>query len=167
MKQKSYTLAERAKRARLRRAMESTATFGLLIVAVAMVAPFAGLISSGWMTIFKWMFASGAFIYLAARIVSSLGRDESVKVRRLRRLEVWAGLCLATAAFFWFFNTRGFYGMPTFHMLNETVVFTLAGAVIQVIASWMLSAALSKEERTDGHSNQPKEEKPDTRGNLS
>lgn len=159
-------MAERAKRARLRRAMESTATFGLLLVAVAMVAPFAGLLTSGWLITFKWMFASGAFIYLAARIVASLGRDESVKVRRLRRLEVWAGMCLAVAAFFWFFNTRGFTGMPTFHMLNETVVFTLAGAVIQVIASWMLSSALSKEEKSV-KAEFPKGGKSDKHGNLS
>jgi hypothetical protein len=155
MTEKTYTPALREKRARMRRAMESTATFGLLIVAVAMVAPFAGLVSPAWLTAFKWMFASGALIYLAARIVASVGRDESVKVRRLRRLEVWAGLCLAVAAFFWFFNTRGFHGMPTFHMLNETVVFTLAGAVIQVIASWMLSSALAKEQQ------QPSAEKSD------
>lgn len=140
-------LSRDAGRGRLRRAMESVATFGLLLVAVAMVAPFAGLLASGWLTAFKWMFACGAFIYLVARIVSAVGRDESLKVRRLRRMEVWAGLALGVAAFFWFYNTRGFEGMPTFHMLNETVVFTLAGALIQVVASWMLSATLEKERK--------------------
>lgn len=147
MKKTAYTPEEREKRARLRRAMESTATFGLLLVAVAMVAPFAGLVSSGWLTAFKWIFASGALVYLAARLVAAFGRDESFKVRRLRRLEVWAGIAFGVAAFFWFYNTRGFDGLPTFHMLNETVVFTLAGALIQVIASWMLSSALSKEKK--------------------
>lgn len=133
---------------RLRRVMESIATFGLFLVAVAMVAPVAGLLSPGWLTAFKWMFASGAFVYLTARVVAAVGRDESLRVRRLRRMEVWAGIALAVAAFFWFYNTRGFDGMPTFHMLNETVIFTLAGALIQVIASWMLSSALEKQRKT-------------------
>lgn len=135
-----------ADRSRLRRAMEALATFGLLVVALAMAGPFAGLLTPGWMTAFKWIYAAGALAYLVARITGAVGKDESLRVRRLRRMEVWAGIAFAVASFFWFFNTRGFNGLPTFHMLNETIIFTLAGALIQVIASWMLASALKKEQ---------------------
>lgn len=136
----------KAKKARLRALMERVSTFGLLLVAAGLVAPFASMGSSMWMVIFKWIFAAGALIYTVARVVSAVGRDESFRVRRLRRMEAWAGIAFCIAAFFWFYNTRAFSGVAlTFRMLNETIMFTLAGALIQIISSWMLSSALRKE----------------------
>ena len=85
--------------------------------------------------------------YAAARFTGSLGRDESFRVRRMRRLEFWAGVAFCIGAFFWFFNTRSFDGETlTFRMLNETILFTLVGALIQIVASWMLSSQLRKEQ---------------------
>lgn len=147
MADKNYSKEELAKRARFRRGMESLATFGLLIVAVAMVAPFGGLTSTGWMTTFKWLYAAGALTYFGARIAGSLGKDESFRIRRLRRMEVFAGLAFCFASFFWFYNTRNFDGMPTFHMFQDTIIFTLTGALIQIVASWLLSSALNKERK--------------------
>lgn len=136
------------RREKLRRSMEGVATFGLLLVCAGLVAPFATGGQSVWLVAFKWIFAAGALIYTVARVVGSLGRDESFRVRRLRRMEVWAGIAFCIAAFFWFFNTRRFDGiMLTFRMLNETILFTLVGALIQIVSSWMLSSALRKEKK--------------------
>ena len=135
-------------RARLRRTMEVLATFGLILVAVGLVAPFVSFDNQGWLTAFKYIYAAGALCYFAARLTASLGRDESVRVRRLRSMEMWAGMCFMTGAFFWFYNTAKFGGyLLTFKTMQETVVFTLAGAVIQIISSWMLSSALRKEQK--------------------
>ncbi|MDE6391925.1 MAG: hypothetical protein K2L59_01465 [Muribaculaceae bacterium] len=135
-------------RVRLRRVMEALATFGLILVAAGLAAPFAGAGSLTVAVLFKWVFAAGAVMFTAARIAGSLGRDESLRVRRLRRMETWAGFAFCVAAFFWFYNTsRIDSDVLTFRMLNETILFTLAGAFIQIISSWMLSSALSKEAR--------------------
>lgn len=68
-------------RERLRNRMESVATFGLILVAVGLVAPFASFENTVWNVVFKYVFSSGALIYTAARIVGSLGKDESFRVR--------------------------------------------------------------------------------------
>ncbi len=133
-------------RARIRRAMEALATFGLILVAVGLAAPFATFGNGTLLVMFKWIFAAGAVVYTVARVVGAVGRDGSFRVRRLRRMEGWAGIAFCIAAFFWFYNTRKFDGeMLTFRMLNETILFTLAGALIQIVSSWMLSAALRKD----------------------
>lgn len=135
------------RRERMRRSMEVLATFGLILVAVGIAAPFVSFDSGMWLVAFKWIYASGAVIYAAARVVGSSGRDESFRVRRMRRLEVWAGIAFCIGAFFWFFNTRAFSGVTlTFRMLSETILFTLSGAMIQIVASWMLSSRLRKEQ---------------------
>ena len=122
--------------------MEPLATFGLILVAAGLVAPFASF-DNTWVTVmFKWVFAVGAVTFTAARIAGSLGRDESFRVRRLRRMETWAGIA------FWFYNSAKIDSdVLTFRMLNETILFTLAGALIQLVSSWLLSSALRKEEK--------------------
>lgn len=132
---------------RRRRICEGLATVGLLLVCVSLVVPVFAF-DSPWANIFKWVCAAGALVYTAARIVGAVGHDASFRVRRLRRLEVWAGIAFCFASFFWFYNTRAFDGrLLTFRMLSETILFTLVGALIQIVASWMLSSALRKESR--------------------
>ena len=80
-----------AKRVRLRRVMEALATFGLILVAAGLAAPFVSAGSVAMAVLFKWVFAAGALLFTAARVAGSLGRDESMRVRRLRRMETWAG----------------------------------------------------------------------------
>lgn len=133
-------------RKRLRRAMEVLADFGLVLVAVGLVSPLIGFESPVWFAIFKWVFAIGAVAYTGARIAAAIGRDGSFRVRRLRRLEVWAGISLCVASFFWFYNTGRLHtNMLTFRMFQNTIVFTLVGAMIQIAASWMLHAAMKKD----------------------
>lgn len=152
MKKNDAPLAVPQSRERIRRAMETLATFGLILVAVGLVAPFAAFEDTLWNVVFKWIFAAGALVYTAARIVGSLGKDEGFRVRRLRRLETWAGIAFCVAAFFWFYNTGKLHtDTLTFRMLNETILFTLTGALIQIIASWMLSSALRKEQKNNNN----------------
>lgn len=136
---------KQAKDRALRAKAEGCSTFGLLLLAVGLVAPLAGAGHSAWLVAFKWIFAAGALIYTAARICGAWPKGEPFRVRRIRRMQVWAGLCFCVAAFFWFWNTRSFDGvMLTFRMLNETIIFTMAGALIQIVSSWMLTSSLKK-----------------------
>lgn len=143
------TQAERESR---RRKMEGVATFGLLLVAVAMLGPFMMGIGQGIdrMNLYKWIYAAGALIYTFARLVSVNDPDDSLRLRRLRRLEFWAGMAFCIGAFFWFYNERKFAGMPyvgPMAILKDVVAFSLAGAVIQVVASWMIAYRQQKERK--------------------
>lgn len=127
--------------------MESAATFGLLLVCVALVAPFAGFGEMKILSIFKWVYSAGALIYTIARVVNVNDPADSIRLRRLRRLEFWAGMAFIMAAAFWFYEERhlGPFAGPLAVMRN-TIMFTLAGAAIQVIASWMIVSRTKKEQ---------------------
>ncbi|MDE6009975.1 MAG: hypothetical protein K2F87_00815 [Muribaculaceae bacterium] len=137
-----------------RKRMEATATFGLILIAVALIAPFASFMAGKgdpviiqpsaeftWADTYKWIYAAGALIFTFARLVNVSDTKESLRIRRIRRLEFWAGMAFCIGAFFWFYNTRKLSGMlyvGQMAILRDTVVFSLAGAMIQIVASWML-----------------------------
>ncbi len=126
--------------AKVRKALESCATFGLILVAVALVVPFANLTSGPWLAASKWVYAAGALIFTVARIAGIRDPRDDFRLRRLRRLEAWAGIAFCVAAFFWFYNESRFgnaFGF-TLAVLRETIMFTLAGAMIQIIAVWLI-----------------------------
>lgn len=132
------------------KAIEGAATFGLILVAVGLAAPFTDLTNSEYIKFFKWIYAPGAFIFTIARIVGSTDPAESMRIRRLRRLEFWAGVAFCIGVFFWFYNEHRYadllaMGAGAMVYLRETVYFTLAGALIQVIAVAALSRRLKKE----------------------
>lgn len=129
---------------RRRKAFEGTATFGLLLLAVGLVAPFTNLQNGAMMSVFKWIFGAGAVIYTVARIAGGSDPDASLRMRRLHRMEIWAGIAFCVATFFWFYNTARMPGL-TLGMMRDTVVFTLAGAVIQIVAAWMMTSQRRKE----------------------
>lgn len=135
---------------RNRKAVEGAATFGLILVAVGLAAPFTDLLNSDYIRIFKWIYAPGALIYTVARIAGSTDPQDSLRVRRLRRMEFWAGVAFCIGVFFWFYNEHRYadllsMGAGAMVYLRETVYFTLAGALIQVIATYSLSSRLRKE----------------------
>ncbi len=133
--------------AKIRRNAEATASFGILLIAVAMVAPFADLSSTSMLSILKWIYAAGALIFTTARAVGSTDPDESVRLRRLRRLEFWSGMAFIVGGAFWFYNEARFGSVPTagpLAILRDTILFSLAGAVIQVVASWLIYAYSKK-----------------------
>lgn len=131
---------------RQRRA-ESAATCGLLLVLVAMVVPFFGNFIGIPLSWAKWVYAAGALLYTAARAVNINVDGESLRLRRLRRMEFWAGMCFIVGGAFWFYQEQHFFGVPAgpLAILRQTVAFTMAGAVIQIVASWMISFRQKKE----------------------
>lgn len=151
-----------AKREKRMRQVESIATIGLILVALSLIGPFTDTESLTMLKVFKWIYASGALIYLVARVVGSMDKGQSLRLRRLRRMEAWAGMALAVGAFFWFYNAHriGEYYW-TLELLNNTILFTLVGAVIQIIASWLIYSVQRKEQRaaTGSDSKESKEKK--------
>lgn len=135
-----------AKKNRLRKLMERTATFGLLLICAAMISPFASSGNPEWLKVFCWIYAAGALIYTVARMVDVSDPRESTRLRRLRRMEFWAGIAFCIASGFWFYNAGRlgpYAGM--LGVLRNTVTFTVVGAVLQIIASWMISSRMRKE----------------------
>ena len=130
-----------------RKYVEIAAAIGLLLVLFAMMAPFfEGLIGRSMMWA-KWVYASGALIYTCARVVNVNAPGDSLRLRRLRRLEFWAGICFIVGAAFWFYKLQYFSGLfvGPLAVMRQTVAFTMAGAVIQIVASWMIAFRMKKE----------------------
>ncbi len=130
-----------------RKKVESTATVGLLLICVALISPFAGIGNLAVLSIFKWVYSAGALIYVVARVVDVNDPSDSMRLRRLRRMEFWAGMAFVIAAAFWFYEEKhlGPYA-GTLALMRNTILFTLVGAAIQVIASWLIVSRTKKEQ---------------------
>lgn len=140
---------QEAKSEKTRKAVERTATFGLILVAVGLLSPFTDLSNIGYLHFFKWIYGAGALIFTVARTVGSTDSADSMRIRRLRRLEFWAGVAFCMGTFFWFYNENryGFYldlGMGSLACLRDTVYFTLAGAIIQILAVALMARRQKK-----------------------
>ena len=77
------------------------ATVGLLAVAVATLMPILNvLITYGAAgTWWKYLFAAGALLFLAGKLLSPY-RGEHPRIRRLYRIESWSAIFFCVAAFF-------------------------------------------------------------------
>lgn len=132
-----------------RKYVEAGASLGLLLVLAAMMAPFLEGLTGHSMMWAKWVYAAGALGYTAARVVDVNAPGDSLRLRRLRRLEFWAGVCFIVGGAFWFYKLQyysGFYAGPL-AVMRQTVAFTMAGAVIQIVASWMIAFRMKKESK--------------------
>lgn len=126
--------------------MDNLSLVGLLLLCVGLVAPFANIGSNLLLEIFKYVYTVGAVIYAVARMVNVNGPGDSLRLRRLRRMEMWAGFAFIVGAFFWFYNSARYPNIGfSLAVMRDTIMFTLAGALIQVIASWMIAARMKKE----------------------
>lgn len=120
---------------------ESAAAIGMILIIVAMFLPLLNMFSTANLHIFKWIFAAGTLLYWGARCVDLSSDDESLRIRRLRRIEFWAGACFGVATFMWFYNENKFgdlTGVGPLTILKDTILFALAGAVLQIVAAWMI-----------------------------
>lgn len=129
-----------------RKQEEATATFGLLLICAALVAPFASPENKVLITAFKWIYSAGALIFIIARVLNVNDPMDSIRMKRLRRMEFWSGVAFVAGAVFWFYQESHlghFAGL--LGLMRDTIMFTLAGAVIQIIASWMIVAQAKKE----------------------
>lgn len=105
---------------------------GLLLVAAGTVMPlFTGLQSS----LFRYIYATGAALTLVSRLFSRY-EGNSLRLKRLHRMELWSAILYCAGAFFLF------YAHGTF---QEALAFTLAGAAMQIYVSVMAPIAEKKE----------------------
>lgn len=100
-------------------------------------------------------FGAGCLLFWGARCVPVDAPDDSARLKRLRRMEFWSGACFGVAAFFWFYNCHK-YGhasnVGALMILRDTILFALAGAVIQLIAAWMIYYRQKKDAAQAGNS---------------
>ncbi|MDE6534342.1 MAG: hypothetical protein K2M27_12510 [Muribaculaceae bacterium] len=132
-----------------RKLTEWAATFGLLLICAALVAPFSNPENPELPWIFKWIYSGGALIYTVARSVGVNVPSDSMRLRRLRRMEFWAGVAFVIAAAFWFYSEShlGPYA-GVLAVMRNTIMFTLVGAMLQIISSWMISSRAKKEQQS-------------------
>lgn len=105
---------------------------GLLLVMGATLLPLLHVP----MTTFRWIYAAGALTVLIGRLFMPY-RGDNLRVKRLMRIEVWAGLFFcAGAALMW---VRG-------NLVGSTdwLAFTMAGGAISVYTSIMIPRASRK-----------------------
>ena len=129
-----------------RKQVEGIATFGLILICVALVSPFWDPSNLRLLSIFRWIYGAGAIIYVIARATDVSDPNESFRLKRMRRMELWAGISFCIATGFWFYDQYhlGEYA-GVVAALRNTVLFTLVGALIQIIASWMIYTRSKKE----------------------
>lgn len=121
-------------------------TVGLLLIAAGTLIP----ILQGHDTLyrdmpstFKYIYTGGAVILLVARICSGY-KGKVLRLKRLRRIEVWSALFFCVAAFFLFYEKD---------TTRNWLAFTLAGAAIQAFTSFMIPRVTRKAlrgEKVDG-----------------
>lgn len=104
---------------------------GLLLVMVAAVLPLTG--NRG--DVFRYIYAAGAVLVFVGRLFNRCPVN-SLRVKRLYRLEVWAGVVFCVGAFFLFYPSAG---------ATDWMAFTLAGGVIEAYASLMIPRAQANE----------------------
>lgn len=149
-KKSELTAVDRAKIIRRRKWAETGASIGMLLIAVGMFLPLLNIMSVERLPLFKWVFAAGALFFWGARCVDLGDLGESLRLRRLRRMEFWAGACFGVAAFFWFYNENRFGAITTtgpLTILKDTILFALAGAVLQLVSAWLIYFRQKKEAR--------------------
>ena len=90
----------------------------------------------------RYLLAAGALGVLAAQILIPSPSKE-FRIRRLSRMNVWAGIVYCVGAYCLFSSN--------FEMQRSWVAFLLAGAVLQIYATLMLSKLTgSKKEKNEG-----------------
>lgn len=131
---------------RRRKIVEIVSTSGLLLVAVGLIVPFAAIENAPLALAMRIVYAVGAIAFTVARMINVNAQKDSARLRRLRRMEMWAGFCFIIGGAFWFYNAQRFSFIPfSLPVMRDTVAFTMAGAIIQVVASWLITSRMRKE----------------------
>lgn len=134
------------KLSRKRKIVEIIAVTGLILIAVGLVVPFGSIENIGLAFAMRIIYAIGALMYTGARMVNVNSKDDSIRLRKLRRMEMWAGFCFIAGGAMWFYNAYRLSFVPfSLPVMRDTVAFSMAGAVIQVVASWMIASRMKKE----------------------
>lgn len=139
---------DRIKHEQKKKKVDSTAAFGMIIIAIGLLFPLFNPFDMELLSKFKWVFTAGTAVLLVARCVNVTDPTESLRLKRLRRLEFWVAACFLIATFFWFYNETKLDENPymgVLAILRDTILFSLAGATIQVISSWLIYYREKKE----------------------
>lgn len=123
---------------------------GMILVAVGMLLPLFNLYDVRLLPVWKWVFTIGALMFTSSKCINVLPSSASFRLKRLKRLEFWAGICFVIAAGFWWYNEIKVGNRPyigTLTIIHDTILFTLSGAILQLIAAWMIYFRERKEAR--------------------
>lgn len=112
------------------------AVAGLLLILTATAMPLFRLQGD----LFRYLYAAGALCVFIGRLFNPCP-DTNIRVRRLYRIEVWAGVIFCVGAFFMFYRQAG---------AMDWMAFTLAGGVIEAYASIMIPKAREAEKKGPG-----------------
>lgn len=104
---------------------QALASAGLLMIMIAAALPLLRL-ARGW---FGWLYAAGALLLLAGRIIAPGIKDAPLRLRRLLRMEIWTALIFGAGAVFTL--------IP--HIGNDWLAFTMAGGVLTIYTSIMIT----------------------------
>lgn len=110
------------------------AVCGLLLVGVGTLLPILRIEG----VLYKYIYCTGAVLTLAGRFMTSRGRNGSLRLKRLYRLEVWTGVMFCVGGFFMFYPEAS---------SRDWLAFTLAGGVVQIYTSIMIPRRESQESR--------------------
>lgn len=110
------------------RAASWIANAGLLLVLAGTALP---LFSHSLFTLTRWIFSAGAILCMAGRVMERFGasHDGPLRLRRLKRIEMWSAIMFGVAAVFMFLRNVG----PT-----DWIAFTLAGGALTCYTSIMI-----------------------------
>lgn len=101
---------------------------GLLLIVAATALPLFHIMG----LVPRSLFTAGAALVLIGRLFAPAVKEQSLRVRRLCRLEVWVGIIFCAGAFFmWYTPER-----------MDWLAFTLAGAAVQIYVSMALPRAI-------------------------
>lgn len=134
---------------KIRKYTETTAVLGMAIICISLLIPLFNLTDVSSLSIYKWIYAAGAFIYLISRTIGSGEPGEPLRLRRMRRMEFWAGIAFAIGAGLWFYkeaHSPSPFAGPLY-FIKDTILFTLVGAAIQIVASWLIYFATKKNKK--------------------
>lgn len=108
--------------------MQILAPIGLLIIAAATLIP---IFTGGFelLPVMRWVYGAGALIALVARLFSPY-RGTDLRLKRMVRMQAWSALFFVAAAVFLFVPGTA----P-----RDWLALTMAGAVVQIIASVMIA----------------------------
>ena len=97
---------------------------GLKGIAVGLLTP---LLMGPWRMTIKVIYSASAVLLLVGRLLTPL-RTNNLRVKRLDRFQVWSAIFFCAAAVFLWLSRD----------LRDWLAFTLAGGVVQLMASIML-----------------------------
>lgn len=116
-----------------------TANIGLIVIMIAVALP----LLHAWLPAVKWICGAGALLHFAGRLgMIPASRMLPLRLRRLRRIDLWAAIFFVAATVFMFLPQAG---------ATDWIAFVLAGGALIVYTSLMFPRAEAKERKARGN----------------